>query len=201
MKPVVMMALVGVMALIIGTAAFPTKAYAGRGGHRTHFSHNLSYGHHFHQGGFHHSTFRHPDSRYRHSRHHRFYPRSYFSLFFGYPLSRGYYGPPYPGYYGPPYPGYYYPGYTYQYAKPLLTYKETPQEQGYLKLEIFPEEAEVYLDGNYWGKAASLAGRAIAVSPGVHQLRLSLGGFSNYYQLDVSADETLSFNKTIPDTG
>jgi hypothetical protein len=186
MNRVVTMALMGVMALMIGAATLPTETVAWRGGHRSHFSHKRSHDRHSHHRRFHHRAFRH-----RHPRHHHFRHRSHFSLFFD-----SFYG----GYYGPAYPGYYYPGYTYEYTEPVLMYKEAPQKHGYVKLQIFPAEAEVFLDGSYQGKAASLAGRAIPVSPGVHQLRVKLGGFSNYYRLDVSADRTLFFNKTIPAT-
>jgi hypothetical protein len=166
MKRIAKMALIGAMAFTIGAVVFPPETLAWRGGHHRHYGH----------GGYHH--------------HGHFGHGSSFSLFFGFPLYGGYYGPGYGGYYAPAYP------YVYR-EEPVRTYKEIPQSSGYVRLEIFPGETDVYMDGRYWGKAGGLSSRSIAVSAGVHQLQLSLGGYSAYYRLDVLADKTALFNKNL----
>lgn len=124
--------------------------------------------------GYHHHHFRYGRHHYHHGH------GGYFSLSF--PIYGGYYAPGY---------------YPYCYPESVLVYKELPQENALLRLDIQPPEAEVYLDGKYLGRAHSLLDKSIPVRAGIHQVQLTIDGYSRYYRLNPTPGSTVYFTKNM----
>ncbi|MBZ5536124.1 MAG: PEGA domain-containing protein [Acidobacteriia bacterium] len=129
--------------------------------------------------------------------HHNFYPHS-FGFFPSFSFFYSGFGPyyDYPGYWGPRYwaPGSPYPpGYTLD--------EQAPRQQdsrdkniAWLKLDILPAEASVYIDGKYAGKGSEFANgkKLLPVSPDSHTLRVEADGFqSAVVDLKVNPLQTL----------
>ncbi len=98
--------------------------------------------------------------------------------------ARAWYGPGY-GYYSP----YYYPGYFYGPGwglRPYGPWGPYPfyggyyyRERGSLRLQVKPEETEVYVDGYYAGVVDSYDGffQRLSLPPGRHDIELRLEGY------------------------
>jgi len=63
---------------------------------------------------------------------------------------------------------------------PKLTYPGNDAAQ--LRLDIQPKRAAVFVDGSYMGHGGDFGGRfhSMLVSPGKHQLKVTLNGFKSY---------------------
>jgi hypothetical protein len=100
-----------------------------------------------------------------------------FGVGFGYPYyGYGYYGyPGYYGYYGAPYYAPYYGGY---YGPPAYVDRGPGSDVAFLDLDVSPERASVYLDGDYVGEADNFDGypRYLSVEPGSHTVRFEAPG-------------------------
>jgi hypothetical protein len=116
---------------------------------------------------------------YRYGYGHSYYSPYYFSFYYG-----GYYPYYYPYYYPPAYygPGYVYPDSPYPPAY-RLSYDSPPpsgnnENIAWLRLNVEPGSAEVYLDGQYAGRAEEFAGgkKLLPVSPADHTLRFVADG-------------------------
>ena len=75
---------------------------------------------------------------------------------------------------------------------------------GYVDLDVYPVEAEVYLDGQYIGTAVELDGfpGSLQVSPGRHTLEFGLEGFlTSRVDLNVRPGATLSIPRNLRPSG
>jgi hypothetical protein len=119
---------------------------------------------------------------------HRFYAGYGPGFFFGFPIYGGYY----------PYGGYYYPGYYgYGYPESTLVYKEPPETQGFLRIDVQPADTEIFLDGEYLNKAGNLNDEPVSVTSGGHKLALRIGPYSIYYDIEVMPGSTSYFTKNL----
>ena len=69
---------------------------------------------------------------------------------------------------------------------PKLTYPGNDAAQ--LRLDIQPKRAAVFVDGGYMGHGGDFGGRfhSMLVSPGKHQLKVTLNGFKSY-EMEIDA--------------
>lgn len=144
--------LVSLLAVSLVAAAGIDQSMAGK----TIRGHKVHGGHRSYYGGHHHS---HGGHYYR--------PRTYVSVGFGY---YGYYGYPYYGYY--PYPAYAAPVYTRVLTSPVA----------YLDTDVSPEDAAVFIDGDYVGIADNFDGfpRYLTVTPGRHTVTFKFDGYRTW---------------------
>lgn len=87
---------------------------------------------------------------------------------------------PYPVYIAPP------PAYP---PPPVL---EPPPALGYLRSEVTPPEAQLFVDGAYLGRADEFTGaRLLALTPGLHRVEVVHLGFAPYMaELEIQVGET-----------
>lgn len=92
--------------------------------------------------------------------------------------SVGWYGPRY-GYYGPSWRGYYSHPWGYYPYWGQLPYYGLYEERGSLRIDVEPEETEVYVDGYYAGVVDSYDGffQRLHLPPGEHDIELRLEGY------------------------
>jgi len=70
--------------------------------------------------------------------------------------------------------------------------------QGYLRLEIQPPEAEIYVDGQRIGRSRDLSRPAmVAVSPGGHRVEVRADGRGSQIWVSVSAGEMVEINQDL----
>ncbi|MDD5542978.1 MAG: PEGA domain-containing protein [Acidobacteriia bacterium] len=119
-----------------------------------------------------------------------FYGHGYFYRPYGYPSFGFSYwgGGPYYDPYSYPYPyAYSGPGYGYPPPPPgySMTYEDRPQSPNsrtaWLRIDVQPRDAAVYIDGEYAGLASDFEGgkRLLPVSPTDHTVRLEAQGFQS----------------------
>lgn len=184
-----------VVALVVSLgllAATPEPVLAA---HSYGFSYARGYGHY---GGFYGYGYRHSYWPYW-----GWYPS--FSFYYGY--SPYYY---YPGFW----PGYVYPG-SYDPPSYRMTYEDpnnrssSNSQLAWLRLDVQPREASVYIDGQYAGKASEFAAgkKLLPVSPASHTLRFEAEGYqTSVVDLKVNPLQTLDVmqilhpGKSLPDT-
>lgn len=98
-------------------------------------------------------------------------------------------------------------GLGFYYGAPLAYYPSAyayPSDVGYLDLDVNPEEAEVYLDGEYVGTADEFDGYPgfLQVAPGRHSLEFVLDGFFTYrVDLNVHPGATLRIPRSLRPSG
>ena|GEM_PF-4914366 len=167
----------------------------------------------FHGGGFSNRGF---------GFHHSFFYGPSFSFFYG-GFGPYYYYPYYPYYpyygYYPYYPAYYGPGYGYPGPYDPPSYRMTYDDQdnrsssnsqlAWLRIDVQPREASIYIDGQYAGKASEFAAgkKLLPVSPASHTLRFEAEGYQTaVVDLKVNPLQTLDVTqilhpgKSLPDT-
>ena len=113
-------------------------------------------------------------------------------VFFGLHL----FAPLYPPWYVVPYPYSPYPYYgapptVYSYAPP----PQAPTAIGYLRLNVYPTEAHIYVDGRYLGPVQQFPEGAVAIPPGPHQVAVVAWGhrpFQSEVQTTQGQTSTLS---------
>ncbi len=75
------------------------------------------------------------------------------------------------------------------------TLQQNPPNTGSLYIKSVPQGADVYVDGSYYGPAPQVAS---GLSPGYHQVRLSLSGFQTWTgSIYVTAGETTTINQAL----
>jgi hypothetical protein len=113
----------------------------------------------------------------RYNRHSRYYRRPSIYLGFGWPgrSSYGYYG------YGRGYGYRYGYGYGYGYGHPYA-YDGGYDVSGAIRVQVDPEDTEVYVDGYYAGTADDFDGtfQRLRLAPGRHEIALSLDGYRTF---------------------
>jgi PEGA domain-containing protein len=94
-----------------------------------------------------------------------------FGLFYGYPYGYAYpYAYPYPYAYGPPYP--------YAYPPSYGTYGSVGvQAYGVIRIDLPQRDAEVYVDGNFYGTLDQNNG-SFNLEPGSHHIEVRAAGFA-----------------------
>ena len=141
------------------------------------------YDHDFHGLDHHHTGFNHGFPVHHDLDHHHF--DHHHHLIFGYPFSY------YPSYYGSPYAyGTY--GYDYAYSGAV--------DYGLIDLDIQPEYAEIYLDGEYVGIADDFDGSPdyLRVPPGPHTIEFVLEGYAtSRVDLDARPGSSLRVTRTL----
>jgi hypothetical protein len=168
-KPVLAAGVITVLLSIGLLGVIPEPLFADHGfGRGVSFAHGFSHHQGFTGFGFHHGFFPHSFG---------FFPSfSFFYTGFG----PSYY---YPGYWGPAYwaPGPPYPrSYTLDYQAPRQ--KDSSKENiAWLKLDVLPREASIFVDGKYAGKGSEFADgkKLLPVSPASHTLRIEAEGFQS----------------------
>jgi hypothetical protein len=75
---------------------------------------------------------------------------------------------------------YYRPAYHYSYYRPV--YRSARYGSAWIKTDVEPDEARVYVDGRLVGTADDFDGfpRMLRVSPGTHRLTFRLSGYAPY---------------------
>jgi hypothetical protein len=74
-------------------------------------------------------------------------------------------------------------------------------EQGYLRLEVKPPEAEIFVDGKFIGRGKDFSGPAtVQVSPGGHLVEFRSRQSANQIRLFVAAGETVEFKRDLGPT-
>jgi len=171
--------------------------YHGGGGYRG--GHAVPRGHHgggYYYGGGHRGGYYGGRHGYSHGRYygrgHGYYGgyvRPYYGYGYGYYRPYGasfYFGWPYGSAY------YDYPGYAPSYAAPPYAYGYEPQapppengggegvttirpDTGKLRVQVTPEDASVYVDDEFWGKANEI--RPLTLRSGVHAIEIVRPGF------------------------
>lgn len=70
--------------------------------------------------------------------------------------------------------------------------------QGFLRLEVKPPDAEIYVDGNFIGRGRDFPGPAlVSVWPGDHLLEFRFQGAGNRLRLFVAAGETVQAGRDL----
>jgi hypothetical protein len=208
MNTIAKMTIVVALLITIATLCFPMGASFGRGrggrgghaigGHHGAKTHAQTSGHHqYHQrhhayGGDRFTTGHHGSSHhYYHTSYHGLgYPYHYYRnryVSYRYHRHYGFGFLLFPGGYGP------YGYYPYRTQASRLVYKEDPAQFGLLKLEVQPAETEIFLNGDYLGRAEALREIAQSVRVGEQQLELRLGPLSRYYRVYVNPGSTSYF--------
>lgn len=153
-----------------------------RGGHQNH-RHSYGFKHrdkgHYRSHGSKNHRFRHLNRR---NRHFRYYPRhnrnhySYGGRYYSRKdFSRGnHFSFSFKVYPDNPYPG--------------GANEESYENYRELRLFVQPAGADIFLDGQYLGKAGELYDKAISVKPGRHRIKLLDSPYHSYFSLYVSPD-------------
>jgi hypothetical protein len=120
----------------------------------------------------------------------RFDRRSRRNQFYGYGAGYGYITDPF-GYVTQPYDS------SRERADDFLRGREE-ESAGYLRLEVTPETAQVYVDGLYSGTVADFRGGGRALDAGPHRIDLRADGFDPLsVQVRVRPDDTLSYRGSL----
>ena len=167
-------ALGAAVAMLLLVPATSLEAATVRGHSTTRHHHG---GGHPHHGGGYHYPYYYP----------YYYPYSYGYPYYGFSVGFAAYGYPYGYPYG------YAPGYAYGGAYPAAAFVDT---------DISPEEAQVYLDGEYVGTADDFDGfpTYLPIEAGKHELTFKLEGFRSVTkQIDAPARAVLSFDFRLPE--
>jgi len=102
---------------------------------------------------------------------------------------------PYPRIYVSPYISLdpYAPPETYRPRRPSAA-----APQGFLRLEVKPSDAEIYVDGNFIGRGRDFPGPAlVSVWPGGHLVEFRFQGSGNHIRLFVAAGETVQASRDL----
>jgi hypothetical protein len=100
------------------------------------------------------------------------------------------------------YPGFVHRGYyPYRTQESVLAYKEDQRQYGLLKFDVQPPETEIFVNGQYIGKAEDLRDLARSVKLGGQQIHLKLGPDSEQYPIYVSPSSTTYFVKDLSSQG
>jgi len=87
------------------------------------------------------------------------------------------------------------PVYDYGYHRAAAERRERVEEYGQLQTIVSPQEASVYIDGKYYGKAGDFytAGEAATVYPGTLNVAFKAPGYKDYaLEVHVSPGEIVS---------
>ena len=128
-----------------------------------------------------------------------------FGLWVGFPVAYPYYsyGYPYryPYRYAYPYSfPYSYPSAAYGYPSPGVGVQPGPTESGGVSLEIIPNTAAVYVDGQYVGSVANFAPTLppLTLTPGRHRLEVRSAGYETMeFDADVTPGQVIPFQGTM----
>lgn len=117
-------------------------------------------------------------------------------------VSRGYYADPF--WYGYPRFGYQYPFGPYPYPYPYGYGYRYGEPESAVRLEVTPNEAEVFIDGYYAGIVDDFDGvfQRLRVPPGEHEITLYRDGFKTVHQtVYLTADSTFKVRYTMERLG
>lgn len=93
------------------------------------------------------------------------------------------------------FPGYWGGAYPPQIAPPVY---EEQMGSGYLRLQIEPRTAQVYVDGFFVGTIADLSGFRYPIEPGLHRIELVAQGFDPLaFEVRIRADETVTYTRSL----
>ena len=68
--------------------------------------------------------------------------------------------------------------------------RQRPRGRSPVTLHVDPEQANVYIDGQYAGNAKDIKGKRLFLAPGVHEMALVLEGYVPLlFYFDVSPDQ------------
>jgi PEGA domain-containing protein len=161
-----------IIIVLISMFLMPLPVYARGGGHGGFGGHN-GFGH----GGFHAGHF---DHGHFHHHHHEHFEEDFLfasGLFLGFDLAAIIPLAVYPYYYPPCCD--YYPYYEYPYGQPY----------GDLEILVTPEDAEIYVDGRFIGKAKDFSGPTmVSVASGTHIVEFRYNGLSSSTSVTVAPD-------------
>lgn len=78
------------------------------------------------------------------------------------------------------------------------TLQTTPQTTGLLRLEVVPQDADVWVDGEYLGTVDGWRSGTIRVKHGHRRVELQAKGFmSQRFDIEVGADEEVTLRLTM----
>jgi hypothetical protein len=92
----------------------------------------------------------------------------------------------------------YYLGQPESTAPQLDRYMRQADATGYLRLDVEPGSAQVFVDGLYAGTVADFRGSGQALDAGPHRIEIRADGFENQsVELRIRANDTLSYRGTL----
>jgi hypothetical protein len=170
----------------------PSRSYVSRG-------YSGSYGRHYEQrrrGGGYRSSGRYYRPAYRtyYRPYYRYYPSRFYFGHSWYPYSFGGYSYMYPGFYGYGYGwGYPYGGYGYG---PYYNNNGYQEDQGGIRLQMNPKQAQVTVDGYFVGVVDDFDGisQRLVLEEGPHKIEITAPGYEPFdLEVNILATQTIKY--------